>query len=396
MHPTVNSVSVSALPFEADARLQAVANTSADGMLVVDGDGRVCFANVPAETLLCRKADDLLGRVFGLPMMLGEVAEISLLQPNGKLLSAEMRTTPIVWRDAPGYLIVLRDLTEQRRVHEALRDAEGFSRAILNSLSHHIAVLDERGMIVLVNDAWRRFAIENGDPHLLTTGVGANYFDVCATADGVDSEEASEVHAGMRGVLSGELPFFELEYPCDSPDEERWFHMRVVPLYGQGRGMVISHTNITEQRRHARTVAEMEALREQLHARDRELQSLVAISEGERARPVAQRPESTLRVANPTLFREYVIFYGNLLDAALKERGFGVPDIDASARQMASRLGDLHVAARDVIEIHLAALRKHSAGATSDRQQAYLEEGRMLALQIMGYLVSYYRDGFMA
>ncbi|NTW97791.1 MAG: PAS domain-containing protein [Oscillochloris sp.] len=372
-----------------------MANTSTDGMLVVDSDGRVCLANPAVEALLSRGGHDLVGRIFGLPIMLGEVAEISLLQPDGRLLSAEMRTTPIMWRDTPGYLIVLRDLTERRRIQEALRDAEGFSRAILNSLSHHIAVLDERGIIVLVNDAWRQFAAENGDPQLLATGVGANYFDVCAMSTGSDSEEAPDVLDGMRRVLSGDLPFFELEYPCHSPEEERWFHLRVVPLHSQRRGMVISHTNITVQRQHARVAAEAEALREQLQARERELQTLMAISGVERARPVllAQRAEYSLRASSPSHFRDGVSRYGDLLDAAVKERGFGVPDNESSVRLLATQLGDLHAAARDVVEIHLSALRSRSAGVTPDRQQAYLEEGRMLALQIMGYLVAYYRDG---
>lgn len=393
MEPTVKyALNMSS---EADSRLQALANTSADGMLVVDGDGRVCFANSAAEVLLCRGAADLVGQIFGLPIMFGEVTEINLLQPSGNLLSAEMRTTPIMWKEAPGYLIVLRDLTERRRIQEALRDAEGFSRAILNSLSHHIAVLNDQGVILLVNDAWRQFAAENGDPQLLSTGVGSNYFDVCAMSAGPDSDEAPDVLDGMRRVLRGELPSFELEYPCNSPEEERWFQLRVVPLHSQRRGMVISHTNITEQRRQARMAAEAEALREQLHARERELQSLVAISGVERMRPVAYalRPEVSLHTSSPSVFHECVGRYGDLLDTAVKERGFGVPDNDTLAREMAAHLGELRVAARDVVEIHLAALRSRSAHVTPDRQQAYLEEGRMLVLQIMGYLVAYYRDG---
>ncbi|NTV64506.1 MAG: PAS domain-containing protein, partial [Oscillochloris sp.] len=273
----ITSNHTSTIPSEGDSRLQAVANTSTDGMLVVDADGRVCFANPVAEVLLCRGAQDLVGRLFGLPMMLGEVAEVGLLQPNGHLLSAEMRTTRILWQDSPGYLIVLRDMTERRRIQEALRDAEGFSRAILNALSHHIAVLDEHGVIVLVNDAWRQFAVENGDPQLLTTGVGANYFEVCARAQGVYADEASDVLSGMRCVLEGNLPSFELEYPCNSPQEERWYQLRVVPLHGPRRGLVISHTNITDQRRQARIAADAEALREQLQSREREIQALSVI-----------------------------------------------------------------------------------------------------------------------
>lgn len=375
---------------DADARLRALLNVSPDGMIVVDAEGRVCLVNAAAEALLRLRAEELAGLPFGLPMLLGEVAEISLLQPEGDLRAAEMRTLDISWADEPAHLIMLRDLTEQRRAQEALRDAEGFSRAILNSLYQHIAVLDARGTIVLVNDAWRQFAIENGDPQLRASGVGANYFAVCADAGGVDAAEAPAVLAGMRRVLGGELPFFEIEYPCNSPDAERWFHMRVVPLQGQQPGLVITHTDITVQRRAADEAADARALREQLQARERELQAVGAISGAPRARPAAP-PDVALRVAHPERFQSLVARYAALLDESFAARGFEVPDHEGDARQMAADLGGLGAVARDVVEIYLAALHARSAAAPR-RQQVYLEEGRVLALQVMGYLAGHYRE----
>ncbi|HEX7136685.1 MAG TPA: hypothetical protein VF219_02515 [Vicinamibacterales bacterium] len=44
---------------------------------------------------------------------------------------------------------------------------------VLNALTAHIAVLDRDSGIVLVNDAWTRFANENGGPS--GAFVGANY-----------------------------------------------------------------------------------------------------------------------------------------------------------------------------------------------------------------------------
>jgi hypothetical protein len=203
----------------------------------------------------------------------------------------------------------------------------------------------------------------------------------------------------MQRVLHGELPAFELEYPCNSPDEERWFQLRAVPLHGQRRGLVISHTDISDQRRNAHAAAEAAALREQLLARERELVALGALSSAER-RPVgaaqAVRTEVLLRTARPALFQEYVGRYAELLEAIIYERGFEVKNTDASARALAASLGGLRASARDVVEIHLASLRSCSFGAAPSRQQAYLEDGRVLLLQLMGYLVAYYRDDLFA
>ncbi|MBX0326736.1 PAS domain-containing protein [Oscillochloris sp. ZM17-4] len=379
---------------DADARLQAVVNVSLEGVLIVDGDGRVRFVNPVAAALLHRRAEDLIGRIFGLPFMVGEVAEIGLLRPSGNLLITEMRTAAITWHGEPAQLIVLRDVTKQRRAEEALRDAEGFSRTILNSLAQRIAVLDDQGVVVMVNDAWHQFAVAHGDEQLRKTGVGVNYFDVCLTATGVGSQYAPGVLQGMRDVLNGELPFFDHEYSADSPDEERWFHMRAVPLHGQRRGLVISHTDITDQRRHGWAVAEANALREQLQARERELLAVSTISGTGRSVARTQRAESVLRVDSPAIFLDCVEQYSALLDAAIEARSFDTaPNIQVSARALAVRLGEQHAVARDVVEIHLAALRSRSIDASPSRQQAYLEDGRVLALQLMGYLVTYYRDG---
>ena len=43
-----------------------------------------------------------------------------------------------------------------------LRCNETLSRDVLNALTARIAVLDERGIIVDVNDAWSRFASDHG------------------------------------------------------------------------------------------------------------------------------------------------------------------------------------------------------------------------------------------
>lgn len=126
-----------------------------------------------------------------------------------------------------------------------MHDNQLLNLAVLNSLSAHIAVLDRQGSIVAVNEAWRRFARENAAPPVLVEGVGCNYLDICRTASGPCTEGAEECLAGLLAVLEGTLAEFEWEYPCHSPDEERWFSLRAVPLHSSEGGLVVSHINIT-------------------------------------------------------------------------------------------------------------------------------------------------------
>jgi PAS domain-containing protein len=374
-----------------DARLRQIITENADGIIVVDAEGFVRFLNPAAEQLLARPAASLIGQQFGFPAIAGERAEIDLLRPDGAEQIAEMRVVATEWDGAPAHLLSLRDITEHRRAQQALRTAEAFNWAILNSLTVHLAVLDEHGTIIAVNDAWRSFAIANGDPDGQTTGVGVNYFAVCGRAAGPASDEAPSVIWGMRAVLDGALPAYELEYPCHSPSVERWFVLRAVPLRGAQRGLVVSHAEVTEQRRMAREAAEAEELRRRINAMRQELDDVDRIPHGDPA--AARRPgPAPLRQRAPDTFQAAVRQYGLLLDRAVAERGFSGGAPSPALRTLGERLGAAGAAPRDVVEVHLTGVRSLSRDATVQRQHAYLEEGRLMALELMGYLAAHYRS----
>ena len=116
-------------------------------------------------------------------------------------------------------------------------------RDIMDSLSAQIAILDEKGIILETNLAWQEFGAVNGLDFPMNF-TGQNYLNACVKAD----EESGELAAiGIRKVLSGELREFNMQYPCHSPTDERWFVMRVVKLRKAGKPqVVVSHENITQ------------------------------------------------------------------------------------------------------------------------------------------------------
>ncbi|WP_212756617.1 sensor domain-containing protein [Usitatibacter rugosus] len=133
------------------------------------------------------------------------------------------------------------------RAQELVRQGEAAKKAaILNALPAHIALIDMRGVIVSVNDAWHRFAAANavqGAGH----GIGANYLEICDRAAGPGSAGAVEAAVGIRSVLTSEAPRFSMEYACDSPELHRWFLMTVTPLGHPPSGAVVMHLDITEK-----------------------------------------------------------------------------------------------------------------------------------------------------
>jgi two-component system, cell cycle sensor histidine kinase and response regulator CckA len=167
-----------------------------------------------------------------------------------------------VFRDLSGKALRMigthQDITERKQADEALRKSEWYLRSTLDGLSAHIAVIDDRGEIILTNKAYRDFGVQN-DIESRSVSEGANYLAVCDTALGGHSEEAKPFADGIRRVLSGMSPSFELEYPCHSPDEKRWFVGRVTPFTGEGpRRVVIAHENITERKQAEEALLESE------------------------------------------------------------------------------------------------------------------------------------------
>ncbi|MGI8788764.1 MAG: CHASE3 domain-containing protein [Pyrinomonadaceae bacterium] len=139
-----------------------------------------------------------------------------------------------------------RDITEIKNNEIALRDSESFIRSILDSLSAHIAVIDTGGKIIAVNQAWQNFAQANClEEQMELIGIGQNYLQVCERSEAFE-ENTKDVVTNLKAVLRGELKGFSVEYPCHSPNEERWFILQVSRMKN---GAVISHINITDRKK---------------------------------------------------------------------------------------------------------------------------------------------------
>lgn len=124
--------------------------------------------------------------------------------------------------------------------------ADSLSRAALDTLPLNIAILDTDGEILATNTAWREFATSN-DATMQPDMVGVNYLDVCDDSDDSAAREAAE---GIRAVMRGDRPVFELEYPCHSPNRRRWFLLRAARFDHDDVPYVsVAHVDVTERKR---------------------------------------------------------------------------------------------------------------------------------------------------
>lgn len=122
---------------------------------------------------------------------------------------------------------------------------KSFAQTVINSISAHIAIIDENGVILETNKAWRDFASKGqvtGD----VTSIGQNYLAICEAATGEEAKDAHHVAEGIRSVIKGELDEFLYDYPCHSPDGRHWFYMHAIRMIGSGPlRVIISHEEIT-------------------------------------------------------------------------------------------------------------------------------------------------------
>lgn len=129
---------------------------------------------------------------------------------------------------------------------QTLEENERSTKAILNSLSPHVAIIDHLGVIVDTNDSWKCFAEENGLSHDWSSTC-FNYLDICdAVTDPEAIDEANRSAMGIRSVLSGEVDEFSLVYECSATKEQRWFNMRVRRISNTVPSKaVIAHEDVT-------------------------------------------------------------------------------------------------------------------------------------------------------
>ena len=163
-----------------EARLTAIVETMAEGVLILDAEGIIRFANPAAERLLKRPRGSLVGRdrraarirphhLDGRPIrdedsalarlrhapgpIVGE--EVRFLRPDRSFLDATVNSAAL--RDAGGeiggFVISINDSTDRRRAEAVRRESEERLQAIVASTFDAIVAYDVEGRIVEFNRA---------------------------------------------------------------------------------------------------------------------------------------------------------------------------------------------------------------------------------------------------
>lgn len=261
--------------------------------------------------------------------------------PGGRKVCLDTTKAPL--RNSVGEIIGLvgvgRDITDNLTAEEIIKELNLLNQSTLDSLDANICVLDETGTIIKTNKSWKDFAIENS-ADIEKVSEGINYIKIAKNSVGKDSELGWQFAKGIEDVMMGLSEEFDLEYPCDSPEEQRWFIGKVRPFEGTDsfpRKVVVSHTNITE-----RKLAEsrLQEYASELKRKNKELD--IALAKAEEATRIKSDFLANMSHEIRTPMNGVIGMTGLLLDTTLdEEQRHYVETIQTSGESLLSIINDI-------------------------------------------------------
>ena len=165
--------------FEAERRLRSLQRyadffeSSADGIVVLEQDGRLLFSNPKAREITGFSEDDLRGRRLGDLLHEDEVTrgrelresfargeyprgvDVRLRRKDGKIIVLSINFSSVL-REEGVVLCNFRDVTMERAVENELRQTKSFLERVIDSSVDAIISADLKGTILLFNRAAER------------------------------------------------------------------------------------------------------------------------------------------------------------------------------------------------------------------------------------------------
>ncbi len=122
-----------------------------------------------------------------------------------------------------------------------------------------VVVLDSRGEILYVNEAWPNFCQDGAESPAPENWIGRNYLEIAQEAQLEEDGEGLLVSAALKDLLAGKRRKFEIVYACARSESRRWFKMlcRAVSSTPQVKAVVML-IDVTESFLGEQTVREHE------------------------------------------------------------------------------------------------------------------------------------------
>ena len=158
-----------------EARLRGIVGTAVDGILTIDEQGVIEWANPAASRIFGYAAEEMLGRNVkmimpdpyrrehdqyldnyrrtGVRKIIGIGREVVGLRKDGSTFPVDLAVSELRLGERRMFTGIVRDISERKIAEEALRDSEARIKAIVDTAVDGIITIDERGAIEWLNPA---------------------------------------------------------------------------------------------------------------------------------------------------------------------------------------------------------------------------------------------------
>mgnify|MGYP005725235261 CR=1 FL=1 len=150
---------------------------------------------------------------------LGRVMEEKVLRLDGTAVDAAISTAPITFEGKPASLVLIRDVSEQKRAQEAIKMSEMRRRTLMENMHEAVIAVDHEDTIYLVN---RRFCEIFGFVESEVIGKnGRNMFDT------LDKRAAKHLT-----LLKSTARFESYDFKTrDKAGDQIWVRMNAAPIF---------------------------------------------------------------------------------------------------------------------------------------------------------------------
>jgi len=229
-----------------EKRLRRMIEKMPVGIVIVNKENIVRFANPAAEVFFDETAEELTGKVFGFPIVIGETAKIEIQRKNGETGIAEMRVVEMNWNQEDVYLASLRDISdriwaaaleienakleaavlERKRSEESVRLAYTELNQIFQSAGDGMCVIDKNFKILKINKRFEKIFNIDRNAAIDRKCYEILGFDICGKSE-----------CPITRILNGE-EFIQYDIKKEFPDGLKMLGMTATPMKGSDEKLI--------------------------------------------------------------------------------------------------------------------------------------------------------------
>lgn len=390
--PAISSEGVRQLGSQQD-RYQRLFNSIRDAILVADQERKIQDCNRAFTELFGYPLEDIAGQKTKIIyeseqefLDLGRAIKentgkdqfyhlVKYRKKNGDIFPGE--TNVFYQKDQDGNVVgligLIRDVTDKLKIEEQLRQERDLLEQLMATSPVGIMVFDKQRSLTFQN-SWAQKILGQGEPEI------SQNLKILA-----EHSTWNEIFNRVMDLQSP-LRLQEVSF-TDSQGRERVLMINAATLkdqFDQSTGVVCSMQDVTHQ------IREQDRLSRQLY---REMEILDGLISPRKIQITASSLGlNTILESTPEIYQQILTEYCGVLDLALEQKLFLVDhDLSSRLRKIAGRLGALRASPRDVVDLHTRAVQEKKNRTNQQKYAGYVEEGRLVLLELMGFLTAYYR-----